>query len=86
VTAPLSVNMLTSGVPGQQGDPSCDQGDAGDARATVVAMPVSAAPNSHGPTNDGTISNATPVAASLTAASTSTRFIASIARPFVREI
>src|SRR6185295_15912365 len=69
--------MPTSGVPGQQATPNAIRAMPAT-RASVIAMPISSAPSNNCPINDGTINNAVPVAASLTAARTSTLFIASI--------
>src|ERR1700687_5265887 len=67
--------MPMSGVPGQHARLSATRAMPAT-RVTITAMPVSSAPRSKCPTNDGTISNAIPVAASPTAARTSTLFIA----------
>ena len=77
--------MPSSGVPGQQATPKAMRAMP-STRATGTATPVSSSPSNNRPTSDGTISSANPVAASLTAAKTSTFFIVSVSRPFVLSI
>jgi len=66
--------VLAASLPGQQASPNAIKAMPAT-RATGMAMPVSSSPNNNHPTSEGTTSNASPVAASLTAARTSTLFI-----------